>query len=75
MLDADGFVIAGRVHDVRLHQFDSTEGVKFVIKGMVKSMHMHAWSYMYAYILVHHFVDQAFSKDASWVRHCYLGPQ
>ena len=33
MLDADGFVKAGWVHDLRLHQFSTTDGVKFVIKG------------------------------------------
>ena len=66
MLDADGFVKADWVHDVRLHQFSTTDGVKFVIKVKAKNMHMHACSYMYTYILVHHFIDRALSKDAGY---------
>ena len=36
MLDSEGFVRAGWVHDLRLHQFLTADGVKFVIKGKVK---------------------------------------
>ena len=35
MLDSEGFVRAGWVHDLRLHQFSTSDGVKFVIKGKV----------------------------------------
>ena len=36
MLDSDGFVRAGWVHDLRLHQFSTADdGVKFVIKAKV----------------------------------------
>ena len=52
MLDADGFVQAGWVHDLRLHQFSTTDGVKFVIKGKVKDMGMHTCSYMYMYLCI-----------------------
>ena len=66
ILDADGFVIAGWVQDVRLQQFSTPDGVIFVIKGKVKYTHIHACSYMYAYILVDHFLDQALSMDAGY---------
>lgn len=37
MLDSDGFVRAGWVHDLRLHKFSTAEGVtKFVVKGKVR---------------------------------------
>ena len=35
MLDSDGFVRAGWVHDLRLHQFSTSNDVKFVVKGKV----------------------------------------
>jgi len=37
MVDSDGFVRAGWVHDLRLHQFSTAAGVKFVVKGKVKT--------------------------------------
>ena len=74
MLDADGFVKAGWVDDVKLHQFSTTDSVKFVIKGKMKYMHIHSCSYMYTYILVHYYINQALSKDAGYAMHCYLGP-
>ena len=36
MLDSDGFVKAGWVHDMRLRQFTTGDGVKCVIKGKVR---------------------------------------
>ena len=38
MLDSDGFVRAGWVHDLRLHQFSTPDGWKFVIKGKVMNL-------------------------------------
>lgn len=37
MLDSEGFVKAGWVHRLRLHEFDSADTQKFVIMGEVKN--------------------------------------
>ena len=36
MLDSDGFIKAGWVHGIRLHQFTTGDGVKCVSKGKVR---------------------------------------
>ena len=54
MLDTDGlgFVKAGWVHDLRLHQFSTTDVVAFVIKGKAKDTDVHTYSYMYMYLCI-----------------------
>lgn len=40
MLDSQGFVRAGWVHDLRLHKFSTSQGTKYVVKGKVNiAMH------------------------------------
>ena len=42
MLDSDGFVRAGWIHELRLHRFSTIDCIKFVIKGKV--------NYKYVYV-------------------------
>ena len=70
MLDSDGFVKAGWVHDLRLHQFSSADGVKFVIKGKVKYMDTHACNYMYTCVSFY----RSNTLNDCQLHHYYLGP-